>query len=232
MPLKSVWTSRGRWWILFGGGGAILAAVIIVMIFRSHGQSRFASIQAAYAAEAAVPLAQGTEVGLPFAPYGDLRSGGQGKPVDGVDLNSMEADTYHTHVHLSLYLNGKQAAIPAGIGILPPYMGSANVFIDGGAAFYWIHTHDNTGIIHIETPGRRNFTLGQFFGIWGVSISADHFQNVKLPVTAFVGGTHYAGNFLDIPLTPHKQITLEVGSPLAVPAKYTFPQDLLATEKY
>ena len=28
-----------------------------------------------------------------------------------------------------------------------------------------MHTHDNTGIIHIESPDVRNYTLGEFFVI-------------------------------------------------------------------
>jgi hypothetical protein len=45
--------------------------------------------------------------------------------------------------------------VPAGIGIKPP------------DCIYWLHTHDISGIIHVESPDNRTFTLGQFFDIWG-----------------------------------------------------------------
>ncbi|HEX9235017.1 MAG TPA: hypothetical protein VF972_01920 [Actinomycetota bacterium] len=35
-----------------------------------------------------------------------------------------------------------------------------------------IHTHDATGIIHIESPTPRTFTLGEFFDVWGVRFTA------------------------------------------------------------
>jgi hypothetical protein len=44
--------------------------------------------------------------------------------------------------------------IPPQIGIIPD------------KCIYWLHTHDGTGIIHIESPIKRDFTLGQFFDIW------------------------------------------------------------------
>ncbi len=36
-----------------------------------------------------------------------------------------------------------------------------------GGCFYWLHTHTEDGIIHIESPVQRTFTLGHFFAIWG-----------------------------------------------------------------
>jgi hypothetical protein len=36
-----------------------------------------------------------------------------------------------------------------------------------------IHTHDTSGIVHIESPTVRPFTLGQFFDVWGVRFTSD-----------------------------------------------------------
>jgi hypothetical protein len=30
-----------------------------------------------------------------------------------------------------------------------------------------MHTHDESGVIHIESAVARNYTLGEFFDIWG-----------------------------------------------------------------
>jgi hypothetical protein len=46
-----------------------------------------------------------------------------------------------------------------------------------GNCFYWLHTHDESGIIHIEAPAHREFTLGQFFDIWKKKLSNDQIFN-------------------------------------------------------
>jgi hypothetical protein len=30
-----------------------------------------------------------------------------------------------------------------------------------------LHTHDTSGIIHVESPTVRSFTLGEFVDLWG-----------------------------------------------------------------
>ena len=35
-----------------------------------------------------------------------------------------------------------------------------------------LHTHDASGIVHIESPDKRDYTLGQFFDVWGVRLSS------------------------------------------------------------
>lgn len=39
-----------------------------------------------------------------------------------------------------------------------------------------IHTHDDTGIIHIESPVKRDFTLADFFAVWNKPFSKDQIQ--------------------------------------------------------
>lgn len=34
-------------------------------------------------------------------------------------------------------------------------------FIASGTCFYWLHTHAADGIIHVESPVHRVFTLGK-----------------------------------------------------------------------
>ena len=35
-----------------------------------------------------------------------------------------------------------------------------------------VHTHDTTGVIHIEARAVQTFVLGQFFDVWGVRFSS------------------------------------------------------------
>src|SRR5258705_4983405 len=92
-----------------------------------------------------------------------------GEPVDGIEAGSMEQLVFHIHAHLAIYVNGQQKLVPYGIGIVPPYRlqkSDSGPFVGGGSKFYWLHTHDGTGINHIESPQNRTFTLGNLFDIW------------------------------------------------------------------
>lgn len=172
-----------------------------------------------------IQLIQATTVGIPHFPDGDTAAGGNGQTVDGIPGNNPEMTNYHIHVHLSLFVNGKQIAIPKGIGIVPPRVVD-NGFVDGGKALYFLHTHDATGIIHVESPQPKQFTLKQFFDIWGQPLQRDNIAGFHGTVHAFVDGKPYSGNLADIVFTPHEEITLEVGSPVVVPPVYIFPAGL------
>jgi hypothetical protein len=151
-----------------------------------------------------------------------------GDPVDGVQSNANEQVLFHIHAHLSMYVNGKQKLLPYGIGIVPPYQLQADgnsQFVAGGQKFYWLHTHDETGVIHIESPVQRTFTLGNFFDVWHQPLSNNQVGPAKGTVTAFLNGKKYTGDVRNIPLNAHGQIQLDVGT--AVPfQQYTFPQGL------
>ncbi len=65
---------------------------------------------------------------------------------------------YHAHFSLTIVINGTNYVIPANDGIFS---------IPGNSCFRPIHTHDTTGTIHVETDRNRNYTLGDFFQVWG-----------------------------------------------------------------
>jgi hypothetical protein len=172
----------------------------------------------------AIALVQATEVGKTFFPPGDTPAGGNGQAVDGIQGLSQEMLAVHIHAHLSLFYKGEQIAVPLGIGIVKP-LRVANGFA-GGAALYWLHTHDATGIIHVESPDARPYTLGQFFDIWGRPLTKTDVAGLQGAVHAFVDGRPYTGDLRSIVLTAHEQITLEVGEPIVAPPVYTFPSGL------
>ena len=174
---------------------------------------------------APILLQQGTQVGATkFAP-GDTPSGGNGRTIDGIEGSSREMLKVHVHAHLSLFYKGQQIAIPYGIGIVRPFQVD-NGFVGGGAGIYWLHTHDATGIIHVESPDSRTYTLGQFFDIWGQPLDAQDVAGLKGAVRAFVDGKPYIGNLRGIVLGAHTQITLQVGAPFVTPPVYAFPAGL------
>jgi hypothetical protein len=139
-----------------------------------------------------------------------------GSTVDGVvGSNQMENLNYHIHAHLAIFVNGAQKNIPYGVGIIPPYSldtSSGSPFVSGGSAYYYLHTHDETGIIHIESPNSHVYTLGNFFDVWKQPLSPTQVGPDKGKVTVYVDGKVFTGNPTTITLTHYKDIQLDVGT--------------------
>jgi len=147
-----------------------------------------------------------------------------GATVDGIQCSTSEQIAYHIHAHLAVFGNGTAVQVPAGIGIPGPQQ-VQNGFVLGGKCLYWLHTHDATGIVHIESPIQRVYTLGDFFDIWGRPLSASQAGSARGTVTAYVNGKRFTGDPRSIKLDPQAVIQLDVGT--AVPPRpYTFPSGL------
>lgn len=167
-----------------------------------------------------IALKDGGTIGAPHFQMGNTPAGGHGAPVDGIQCLGMEGGALHIHSHLALFANGKQYQVPKLMGATP----SAT-----GVCLYWIHTHDASGIIHVEAPqvvspeGSGFYTLGNLFDIWGQPLGPNGVAGFSGPVTAYVNGQPYTGDLHDVPLTSHEQIVLEVGKPVVPPPNYAFP---------
>lgn len=77
------------------------------------------------------------------------------------------ATQFHIHPQLKIIILGKERVIPAEIGIQPTCMTS-------------IHTHSADGIIHIEAPVKKDFTLGDFFAVWGQPFMKEEVLDTKV----------------------------------------------------
>lgn len=149
-----------------------------------------------------------------------------GESVDGVDAGHMEQLLFHIHAHLAIYVRGQQKLIPYGIGIVPPYklLNTANgAFVAGGSKFYWLHTHDETGLIHIESPIQRTFTLGNLFDVWHQPLSPTQVGPDAGHVVVWVDNHPFSGDPRAVPLTAHEVIQVNVDSPEPF-HPYTFPK--------
>jgi hypothetical protein len=136
---------------------------------------------------------------------------------------------FHIHAHLAIYVNGKARSIPEGIGIPPPRQEDQSTegpFVVSGKCFYWLHAHTDDGIIHIESPVQRTYTLGNYFDIWGEQLSATHVGPATGTVYAYVNGKPYTGDVRSIPLEVHALIQLDVGTNTPGPQPFTFPPGL------
>lgn len=77
------------------------------------------------------------------------------------------ATQFHIHPHLAIFINGQKQEISVNIGIKPNCMNS-------------LHTHDNSGIIHVESPEKRDFTLADFFAVWDKVYNKDQIFDYKV----------------------------------------------------
>ena len=70
-----------------------------------------------------------------------------------VCLQDHSQNMMHYHATLSIVIRGESQMIPAETGVIPGCMRG-------------IHTHDDTGKLHIETPEAMEARLEHFFQIW------------------------------------------------------------------
>jgi hypothetical protein len=143
----------------------------------------------------------------------------QGATVDGVQCQAQEQVLYHIHAHLQVYVNGQPRALPAAIGMVGPVAERTpyGPFYGAQQCYYWLHTHTSDGVIHIESPSVRIYTLGNFFDEWNQPLSGTQVAGDKGKVTAFVNDKPWTKDPSAIPLIAHASIQLDVGSPVVAP---------------
>jgi hypothetical protein len=206
----------------FGVGiGVLVAALIGGLIALSISTNHKDAVQTAASQSAASVVG---ESNLLAPTWGGLK----GQTIDGVSSNQMEQLAYHIHAHLAIYINGAQKTIPYGIGIEEPWSTQADgssEFVDSGAAFYYLHTHDDTGVIHIESPTNTYYSLGQFFAEWNQPLSSTQIGPYTGAETVYVNGAKYTGDPSSIKLTAHEVIQLEIGKAVGF-QPYTFASGL------
>ena len=111
---------------------------------------------------------------------------------------------YHSHPSLTITING--ASFP-----FPPAPGT----VDNGC-LQPIHTHDATGVLHIETDQNRDYTLGDWFLLWG------HWENN--PTRAIFNSTQIFDH--KAPVSGPHTLTMTVnGNPDTTFDKHVFPHN-------
>jgi hypothetical protein len=138
----------------------------------------------------------------------------------GLPLLQMEADDVHYHAHLDVIVDGKPVTVPANVGI-------------GATSVSPLHTHDPTGILHVEAPKADRFTLGQFFTEWNVRLTATCIGNLCADnghqMAFFADGKPHTGDPRQIALAAHEEIAVVYGPAGHLPtppSSYTFPSGL------
>ncbi|MEY2467990.1 MAG: hypothetical protein QOF21_688 [Actinomycetota bacterium] len=131
----------------------------------------------------------------------------------GLPLLTAEGSIVHFHAHLDVFDNGERVTIPAGVGIdferrvISP-----------------LHTHFDTGVLHVEAEADEPVTLGQFLMQWGVRVEGDCIGNVCAPdpIAAYVNGVKQPGPVTEIVIKADLEIALILGTPPpTIPKGYT-----------
>lgn len=136
--------------------------------------------------------------------------------IDGLACDPSEQVTYHVHAHLNIRVAGQLETIPGDVGRRT-------------TCLYWLHTHQPLGVIHIEAPRRTDFTLGQFFDVWGKPLDPTRVGDWAVPpgsrIWVFVDRKPVEVDPRSVQLTNLEAIELQVGPAALEPLPYTFPAD-------
>ncbi|MBA3807772.1 MAG: hypothetical protein H0X28_05190 [Solirubrobacterales bacterium] len=84
------------------------------------------------------------------------------------------SEKVHHHALLHIYVNGLLSPVAANVGLDPAKHLESS-----------LHTHDHTGVIHMESAYPYNFTLGDLFSVWGVKLGP-----AQVGALHGVGGDH------------------------------------------
>jgi hypothetical protein len=140
----------------------------------------------------------------------------------GLQMLSREMLAVHYHAHLDVFVGNSRVTVPPNIGI----------DIDK-RTITALHTHDSSGIIHIESAEDIPFTLGQLFTEWGQPLTATQVGQVKVPagseLRVYRNGEQVKGDPAAMKLRAHDEIVVWVGptgDKPKVPSSFNFPQGL------
>src|SRR3954447_12679751 len=214
---------RRRLGLIGAGVAAAIVAIVVVVVLVSSGgsdDSKTASTTTGDQTEGQAASLPGAQTGPP--PWNAGNGPELQGRLDALGLAALPAEgtVVHIHQHLDLFVDGKRVTVPAAIGI------------DAGQQFIAaLHTHDPSGVMHVESPEPKTFTLGQFFGVWGVPLSATQVGGLKAgagkQLRAWVNGKPVSGDPSKVDLASHQEIAIAYGTaaqmPKPVPSSYGFP---------
>jgi hypothetical protein len=131
------------------------------------------------------------QLALVRAAVPSLNPGTRSSPAAGagsmpIPCSPLEQLAIHYHVALLIHREGRIDTLPAGTGIEP-------------LCFYWLHVHDDSGIVHIEAPADYQdhvFVLADVFGVADLRLDRHHLGSATYGsgnVAVYVKGVKWAG---------------------------------------
>lgn len=206
---------------LLVAGGAVAAVAVgvpaVLTLVLGGGRSTASSPETG-----ALPPANsyGSTARPPWPAPSNPQPGAQAAGLEVAPMSQMGQMAEHFHAHLDVLVNGKSMPVPADLGI--DMMGGTGAMSD-------LHTHDNSGVIHIEAMKDRRYTLGQLFNEWNVRLDATHLGGLtadpKNTLVTYVDGKPLSGNPAVLELRPRQEIAIVYGPPgrsSSIPTRYDF----------
>jgi hypothetical protein len=200
---------------MIGFVAAIVAAVVLVVVLHQPDTAAASPVIPATPLATANGRTDQPPWSLPADTAAQVRAA-------GLPMLTTEGTVEHIHAHLDVIVNGQTVVVPADLGI-DPSTGQPSP----------LHTHDTTGVLHIESPVQANFSLGQLFTEWQVTLSANQIGGLKAGngemLQAYVNGKPYQGDPASIILHTHDEIAIVYGTPAEQanpPSSYAFPAGL------
>ena len=185
-------------------GGIALVVAVGVFVFTNRNESP--------ASPGALPGLLKTEAPWPAnADESAARADALRLPAEGT--------TMHEHANVQVFVNGTQQPVPMNIGI-----------DEATGTIQSIHTHDQTGTVHLESSQARTFTLGEFFGVWGVRLTPScvggYCNDQANRLRVFVDGQESTGDPREIALDDQSVIVVTYGTqkqlPDPIPSTFDF----------
>jgi len=203
--------------MLFGGFVVVVALLVVVAIaVTNSSQTRQSEAAATNLNNPPATTAVGRDAPPPWPAPTDAVAAVR---AAGLPMLNEEGAVEHIHAHLDVRVDGQPVEVPAFLGIDQAH---GNISP--------LHTHDTTGIVHIESPVKQQFSLGEVFSEWNLSLTADNIGALRASdgktLRVFVNGTQRTGNPAAIMMSAHDEIALIYGTPRpgeSVPARYDFP---------
>ncbi len=117
----------------------------------------------------------------------------------------------HQHPNLQVFIAGQAQVVPGDIGI------AANHWVDHSMDAYGemagmspLHTHDSSGVIHLEMSRWHACTLGDLFAVWGQPFDEGHLLSSAGAVSMTVNGNP-STEFRGLVLQDGQQIVVRAG---------------------
>jgi hypothetical protein len=73
----------------------------------------------------------------------------------------------HIHPQITVSVNGQPIIVPENVGIDDTMWKDHSLDKYGMQGMSPLHTHDNSGTLHVESTVNRDYTLGEFVNVWG-----------------------------------------------------------------
>src|SRR6202008_1932708 len=120
-------------------------------------------------------------------------------------------------------VNGRQAALPWGVGMKDPAQPDVRGFVEKATCYYYTHIHDSSGILHVEDVNPNNatvkaslHTLGNIFDVWGITVNANQFGPFHGPVRIYTSGQQFRGGGGSNLITLASTLKLYTGDPHSI----------------